>query len=218
MPQASPWWMPDIHADRQPFLQARRRILAALRSHLEARDFVEVETAILQRSPGNEAHLHAFATELVAPDRTAHGAPFAHVAGIRLQEAVWPPASAASSSSPGSSAIASAVHCITPNSPCSNGIGLAEPYETLMADCAAFLAAAATAAGATQLRFRGRSADPFAAPERLTVAEAFARHAGIDLLATLRGGAPDRAALAAQARRPASGSPTTTAGATYSAG
>ena len=70
MPQASPWWMPDVHADRQPFLQARRRILAGLRSHLEARDFVEVETAILQRSPGNEAHLHAFATELVAPDRT----------------------------------------------------------------------------------------------------------------------------------------------------
>ena len=70
MPQASPWWMPHVHADRQPFLQARRRILAALRGHLEAQDFVEVETAILQRSPGNEAHLHAFATQLVAPDRT----------------------------------------------------------------------------------------------------------------------------------------------------
>ena len=70
MPQASPWWMPDVHADRQPFLQARRRILAALRRHLEAQDFVEVETAILQRSPGNEAHLHAFTTELVAPGRT----------------------------------------------------------------------------------------------------------------------------------------------------
>ena len=87
MPQASPWWTPDVHADRQPFLQARRRILAALRGHLEAQDFVEVETAILQRSPGNEAHLHAFATELVAPGPRAHGAPSAHLAGIRLQEA-----------------------------------------------------------------------------------------------------------------------------------
>jgi lysyl-tRNA synthetase class 2 len=71
MPQASPWWTPDVHADRQPFLRARRRILAALRSHLEAQAFVEVETAILQRSPGNEAHLHAFATDLAAPDGTA---------------------------------------------------------------------------------------------------------------------------------------------------
>jgi elongation factor P--(R)-beta-lysine ligase len=49
MPQASPWWMPDVHADRQPFLQARRRILAALRRHQEAQDLVEVETAILQK-------------------------------------------------------------------------------------------------------------------------------------------------------------------------
>src|SRR6202790_2297361 len=67
-PSASPWWMPDVHADRQPFLRARRRVVAALRHYLEAREFAEVETAILQVSPGNEAHLHAFATELVAPD------------------------------------------------------------------------------------------------------------------------------------------------------
>ena len=38
------------------------------RAWFAARDFVEVETAILQVSPGNEAHLHAFATELIAPD------------------------------------------------------------------------------------------------------------------------------------------------------
>ena len=43
--------------------------------------------------------------------------------------------------------------------------------------------------------WRGREADPFAAPERLTVAEAFRRYAGIDLLATL----DDRDALAAAA-------------------
>ena len=44
--------------------------------------------------------------------------------------------------------------------------------------------------------FRGRSADPFAAPERLTVADAFRRYADIDLLATL----DDRDALAAAAK------------------
>ena len=36
-----------------------------------------------------------------------------------------------------------------------------------------------------RFRFRGREANPFAEPERITVAEAFARHAGIDLMATL---------------------------------
>ena len=199
MPQASPWWMPHVHADRQPFLQARRRILAALRGHLEAQDFVEVETAILQRSPGNEAHLHAFATQLVAPDRTRmalhlHTSPeFACKKLIAAGERrIFEFARVFRNRERG------ALH--HPEFTMLEWYRVAEPYEALMADCAAFLAAAARAAGATQFTFRGRSADPFAAPERLTVAEAFARHAGIDLPATLRDGEPDRAALAAQAQ------------------
>ena len=59
-----------MHADRRPFLAARGRITAAARDFFEARGFVEVETAVLQVSPGNEAHLHAFATQLQAPDGT----------------------------------------------------------------------------------------------------------------------------------------------------
>src|SRR5205809_994658 len=65
---ASPWWAPATHADRRPFLMARGRILSALRAHFEARNFVEADTAALQVSPGNETHLHAFATELVGTD------------------------------------------------------------------------------------------------------------------------------------------------------
>jgi elongation factor P--(R)-beta-lysine ligase len=56
----SPFWA--RHADRRPFLLGRSRILAALRAFFAARDFVEVETSTLVCSPGNEAHLHAFAT------------------------------------------------------------------------------------------------------------------------------------------------------------
>src|SRR5438445_12700903 len=62
---ASPFWA--LHAGRRPFLLVRMRIVAALRELFAARDFVEVETATLVLSPGNETHLHAFATELVAP-------------------------------------------------------------------------------------------------------------------------------------------------------
>src|SRR5581483_10808999 len=50
-----------------------------------------------------------------------------------------------------------------------------------------------------QISFRGRSADPFAEPELLTVGAAFQRHAGIDLLAAIQDGAGDRDALAAAA-------------------
>lgn len=49
------------------------------------------------------------------------------------------------------------------------------------------------------LRFRDRQCDPFAAPERLSVVEAFRRYAGIDLLATMDSdGVTDGEALAAQ--------------------
>ena len=84
---SSPWWAPHVYADRRPFLLARSRIAAAVRAWFAARDFVEVETAILQVSPGNEAHLHAFATELIAPGRAPHAALSAHLAGVRRQEA-----------------------------------------------------------------------------------------------------------------------------------
>ena len=67
-------------------------------------------------------------------------------------------------------------------------------------DCAG-LAEAARAAGAAQFVYRGRAVDPFAVAERLTVAEAFSRHAGVDLLATVRNRKGDRAALAAQATK-----------------
>src|SRR2546430_700640 len=68
MSEPSPFWDPRLHADRRPLLMARGRVAAAVRAFFAARDFIEVETAILQVSPGNEAHLHAFATELVAPE------------------------------------------------------------------------------------------------------------------------------------------------------
>ena len=67
-PAASPFWAADVHAGRRPFLLARNRIVTALRGYFAAEDFVEAETGALQVSPGNETHLHAFATTLMAAD------------------------------------------------------------------------------------------------------------------------------------------------------
>ena len=58
------------HADRRGLLLARARIAAALREFFAAREFVEVETATLVISPGNETHVHAFATDWVTPAGT----------------------------------------------------------------------------------------------------------------------------------------------------
>ncbi len=68
----SPWWSASRHADIRPFLLARAAITRALRAWFAEQGFVEVETGILQVSPGNETHLHAPATELVAADGTRH--------------------------------------------------------------------------------------------------------------------------------------------------
>lgn len=65
---STPWWNPDRHTDRRPRLEARGRIKAAIRAHFEGQGFTEVEPGCLQVSPGNEAHLHAFRTERIGTD------------------------------------------------------------------------------------------------------------------------------------------------------
>jgi lysyl-tRNA synthetase class 2 len=79
-------------------------------------------------------------------------------------------------------------------------------WTALAADCEgilrAALAAVPPALSQGALRWRGAAADPAGAFERLSVADAFARHAGIDLFATMPDPLrPDAAVLAAAARR-----------------
>ena len=69
--QPSRWWDPTYHSDRRPFLIARNRMRDALRAWFGGEDFIEVETACLQVSPGNELHLRAFRTRITEPDGTA---------------------------------------------------------------------------------------------------------------------------------------------------
>lgn len=197
MPDPSPWWAPEAHAARRPYLRARNRITAALRNCFPG--FVEVEAAILQVSPGNETHLHAFATEMVGPDGTGsrrylHTSPeFACKKLLAAGERrIFEFARVFRNRERG------ALH--HPEFTLLEWYRAEEPYEEVMNDCAGILAAAAEAAPARQFTFRGRSADPFAKPEMVTVAAAFQRFAGIDLLSTVSAHETDREAFAALAR------------------
>jgi elongation factor P--(R)-beta-lysine ligase len=198
-PAASPLWAPHVHADRRPFLLARSRVVTALRTWFAAGGFIEVETGALQVSPGNETHLHAFATTIRAPD----GAPG------RLYLRTSPEFACKKLLTAGERRIVEFAKAFRnrergalhhPEFTLVEWYRVGEPYETLMADCGAILALAAKAAGVSKLTYRGVSADPFLEPERLTVAEAFARFAGIDLIATLSDGEPDRDGLLRAAR------------------
>jgi lysyl-tRNA synthetase class 2 len=68
MTEPSAWWTPHAHADRRGFLRQRAGIVAALRGWFAAAGFIEADTAVLQVSPGNEAHISAFSTEITGPD------------------------------------------------------------------------------------------------------------------------------------------------------
>ncbi len=90
-------------------------------------------------------------------------------------------------------------------------------YDAVMADSIVMIAHAAQATGIGRFSFRGRIADPFAEPELLTVAAAFERFAGIDLLATVADGKGDRAGLAAVAAKASADQRRTTPGRIFSA-
>jgi lysyl-tRNA synthetase class 2 len=184
------------HAARRPYLLARGRIVAALRTWFAARDFVEVETPVLQVSPGNETHLHGFAAELIGPGGERHS----------LYLRTSPEFACKKLLAAGEPRIVEFARVFRnrergtlhhPEFTLLEWYRAGEDYGALMEDCAALLAEAARAAGVARFSFRGREADPFAAPERLTVAEAFSRDAGIDLLATVQSGQGDRHAMAA---------------------
>jgi lysyl-tRNA synthetase class 2 len=193
------WWDPAAHARRRPYLLARNRMNAALRRLFDELGFTEVETAALQVSPGLEPHLQAFATELRTADgrrhrRYLHTSPeFACKKLLAAGEQriftfarVW------------RNDERSARH--HPEFTLLEWYRAPGGYRELIADCQLLLRGVASALGLAVFSHGDLACDPFAAWEEITVAEACARFAGIDLLASLADPlAPDRDILAAAA-------------------
>ena len=196
------WWHPHVFAKRQPALEMRARVTAAIRAFFAARGFAEVETPALQVSPGMEPHIMALSTELALPFGQGRRRLYLHtspefamkkllVAGMpRLVQIarVWRDGER------------SPIH--HPEFTLLEWYRAQASYDALMADCEGLLKAAASAAGVSELKRGGRRCDPYAAAARMTVAESFQRICGIDLLATAADPwAPDDAKLAAEAGR-----------------
>lgn len=196
-----PWWNPQSHADRRPLLMARTRIQAAMRGWLAAQGFTEVDPAALAISPGNEAHLHGFSTQIMGNDghaqiRYLHTSP--EFAMKKLLAA-------------GESQIAAFAHVYrnrergplhSPEFTMLEWYRVGADYTILMDDVAALMALSVQAAGGNALAYRGQVCDPFSPYQRLSVSQAFAQYADIDLQASLgKGGTPQRDILAQAARR-----------------
>jgi lysyl-tRNA synthetase class 2 len=201
LPQLSPpWWHPERHAGRRPVLLARNRVTAAIRQWFAEQGFTEVECGALQVSPGNETHLHGVSAGLVRPDGTKQEL-FLHTS---------PEFSCKKLLAAGETRIFDFARVYrnrertplhAPEFTMLEWYRARETYEAVIADAIDLMRVAANAAGARALSYRGVEADPHAEPERLTVAAAFERHAGIDVLATVAAdGSADRDAFADMAR------------------
>ena len=196
-----PWWTPQNHADRRPLLVQRGRLKAAIRAHFEAQDFIEVECGALVVSPGNETHLHAFETELLAPDG----------AGERLYFHTSPEFASKKLLAAGEKRIFDFARVFrnrergrlhAPEFTMLEWYRAHEGYDAVIADSLALVRLAAEVVEAQRFSHRQAQCDPRAGAERLTVAEAFTHFAGIDLLATLSAsGEGDAGSLRSRARR-----------------
>lgn len=195
------WWNPEDFAVRLPRLRRRAAILAATRNFFTAQDFDEVETPALQVSPGLEPHLMAFATDLDEPFGQGSRRLYLHtspefamkkllVAGVpRLFQMarVFRNGERSSTHHPEFTML--------------EWYRAGASYRDLMDDCEGLLRAVQAAGGGGVFRWNGRSCDPAAPWRRLTVAEAFAVYAGVDLMATIDDSQePGPTALAAAAR------------------
>ncbi|MEO5375745.1 MAG: EF-P lysine aminoacylase EpmA [Alphaproteobacteria bacterium] len=198
------WWTPETFAARRGTLMRRAAILAGIRRFFAAAGFVEVETPSLQVSPGMEPHLKVFATDLFEPFAAASQRLYLHtspefamkkllVAGLpRIFQIAHVYRNGERSST----------H--HPEFTMLEWYRAGADYRDLMSDCEALLGACCTAAGVEAFTRGDQRCDPRRPWRRITVAEAFAEYADIDLMATVSNPEdpdPDPAALAAAARR-----------------
>jgi len=190
----TPWWSRDSHADRRPFLEARGKIRRAVRGWFDARGFTEVECGALQVSPGNEAHLHAFATSRQDEGGRAR----------RLYLHTSPEFACKKLLAAGETKIfdLSRVYRNREDGPLhASEFTMLEWYRAnaswnvVIEDAVDICREAVSPGERKLLEWRGQTCDPHAVVERLTLIEAVDRHAGIDLESVLG----DRDALTAAA-------------------
>lgn len=176
-------WHPDKFDQRREALKLRGQGIRALRSFFDARGFSEVETPVLQVMGSADPHIHAFETQAINPDLTKGALMGLHTSPeIAMKKLL----------------VAGAGDIYQICKVFRNGEGsswhaceftmlewyrVGADYTALMDDCAALLQEVAQACDVKAYRKGEVVCDPFLELERLSVAEAFERYAGIDLWA-----------------------------------
>ncbi len=201
-------WNPARYARRRANLEVRQRVIRALRGYFDGEGFAEVDTPILQASPGNEVHLQAFRTEL----RDPHGGPsrtlYLHTSPEFAMKKLLV------AGEPKIFQLAHTFRNAERSSRHHPEFTMLEWYRTdkspkekerigdVKKDCIDLVRAATKAAQRKFFEANGMTCDPFQDWEELSVPEAFRRHANIDLLATTPDPRKPDAALLRKAMEP----------------
>jgi lysyl-tRNA synthetase class 2 len=197
------WYHPTIFEKKVPALKARSALVRAVREFFDSRGFWEVETPALQVMPCADKHIHGFKTVLWGADLKARETLYLHtspefdmkkllVAGakdIYQLCKVYRNGESTKRHSPEFTLL--------------EWYRAGGDYRAMMADCESLLRLSAEKLGISHYRFDNHKADPFAEWQKISVAEAFERYAGLDLGAYLKDTARFNAAIAASGIRTA---------------
>ena len=186
---------------RLPFLLSRNKIAAAIRGFFARENFIEVDTPVLQLSPGMEVHLSAFETRFV--DISGRDS-------IPLYLHTSPEFAMKKLLSFGMEKIYQFAHVFRneivspthyPEFVMLEWYRTGETYEKLMDDCEGILRAALKAAGREFFTYGEKKCSPGNGIEKLAVGRAFEKFCRFDILATLDDPlAPTPALIAPSAR------------------
>ena len=180
-----PFWHAGEYARHLPLLKQRAVVVETIRSFFKQQDFLEVETPILQISPGLEPHLKAFKTELAEPFGESDKTMYLHTSPEFTMKKLL------AAGLPKIFQMARVFRNEERSNRHHPEFVMLEwyranaDYETLMDDTIELVRACAKACGVKTLRENGRECDPFAPWEKISVAEACRRYAGFELEDTL---------------------------------
>ena len=195
------WWHPHEFESQKPYLEARMRLIRAIRGYFDENGFWEVETPILQVSPVMDTHIHAFKTDILGVDLKKERELYLHTSPEFAMKKLMVA---------GVSKLYQICHVFR------NGEGsrLHSPeftmiewyrapggYEDIMSDCEGLVRHCARELEIKTLQFDGHSADPFKNWQKISVCEAFETMAGLDLAAYLEDTDGFRAVIAEQGIR-----------------
>lgn len=175
------WWQPEVFEKKRPYLEARGKMIRAVRDFFDREGFLEVETPILQVSPVMDTHIHALKTDLRGVD-------------LQYEKTLWlhtsPEFAMKKLMVAGLPKIYQICHVFRDAEGSrrhSREFTMIEwyrahdGYETIMQDCIGLLRYVAEALRIKEYRHRGTVCDPFADWNIVTVAEAFRTYAGMAL-------------------------------------